>query len=384
METIDIFWQLLIVIAGVKLAGDLSVRLGQPSVLGKLIVGVILGPALLNIVHTSEMIESFSQIGVVFLMFFAGLETSIEDLNKNRNVAILAAIGGIIFPLIGLYTVGVLFGLDFKYAVFLGLVFSATSVSISVQTFRELGQLKSKESTVVLGAALVDDIVVVIMLALATSLMLPSANDHGIWFVISKKIVFFASVFLFAKIIPYFIKFMSKLKVTEAVMSGAIIVCFFLAYLAEYFGLAGIIGSFATGLIISRTPYKKVIEKKLEPLAYTIFVPVFFVSIGLSVSFRGLLNNIWFIIVLIFMAIITKIIGAGLGTRLLGNSWRSAFIVGAGMVSRGEVALIIALLGLNYGLLPEKYYTPVIIVIIFSTIITPPLLKYLLKTKVKG
>ena len=374
----ELFLQLAIIIIATKLCGDIAVRLGQPSVLGKLIIGVVIGPAILGWVHNSEIIQAFSHIGVLFLMFLAGLETDMKDMNENRNASIAVAVGGIVFPLLGGYLSGMAIGLERGHAIFLGLLFSATSVSISVQTFKELGKLKSKESATVLGAALVDDILVVIILAVLMSLLTTSNVTLGL--VIGKKIIFFMVIGLLGwRVVPFIISKLSSLRITEPVMSTAIVFCFFFAYTAEYLGVAGIIGAFAAGLAVSRTEFKHEMEKKLEPIAYTIFVPVFFVSIGLSVTFEGLSNQLFTIIGLSVIAIFTKLLGAGLGAKLTGFNVKSCLVIGAGMVSRGEVALIIATIGLNAELLPPKHFTLMIIVVIASTIITPPLLKFLLK-----
>jgi monovalent cation:proton antiporter-2 (CPA2) family protein len=376
----ELFLQLAIIIISTKIAGDIAVRLGQPSVLGKLIIGVIIGPAMLDWVQNSDVIEAFSHIGVLFLMFLAGLETDIGDLNKNRNSSVAVGLGGILLPLIGGYISGITIGMDQSHALFLGLLLSATSVSISVQTFKELGHLKSRESTTVLGAALVDDIVVVVTLAVMMSFLTTSEVSLGM--VIGKKVIFFAIITLLGwKFVPFMMRKLSSIRVTEPVMSVSIVLCLFFAYLAEYLGVAGIIGAFAAGIAMSQTEFKQEVEKKLEPIAYTIFVPVFFVSIGLSVSFEGISKHIWFIISLSLIAVLTKLIGAGLGARLTGFNTYSSLVIGAGMISRGEVALIIATIGLSSGLLAQQYFTAIIIVVIISTIATPPILKVMLANK---
>ncbi|MGC5326259.1 cation:proton antiporter [Brevibacillus sp. SYSU BS000544] len=374
----EFFLQLLIIILSTKIAGDVAVRLGQPSVLGKLIIGVIIGPAVFGWVHPSDVVSTFSNIGVLLLMFFAGLETDLKELNNNRNASVAVAVGGIILPLSLGYISGIAIGMESAHALFLGLLLSATSVSISVQTFKELGKLKSRESTTVLGAALVDDILVVISLAVVMSLL--STEEVHLGMVILKKIIFFALVILIGwKIVPWVMRKLAPLKVTESVISIGIVVCLFFAYMAEYLGVAGIIGAFAAGIAISRTEYKKEVEEKLEPIAYAIFVPVFFVSIGLSVTFDGFVSQLLVIITLTLVAILAKIVGAGFGAKLTGFNWRSSAVIGAGMVSRGEVALIIAAIGLESGLLSQKYFTSVIVVVILTTIVTPPLLKALFK-----
>ncbi|NHN30256.1 cation:proton antiporter [Paenibacillus agricola] len=370
--------QLLIIILSTKIAGDIAVRLGQPSVLGKLIIGVVIGPALLGWIQPSEVVTAFSTIGVLLLMFFAGLETDLKELNHNRNASLAVAIGGIMLPMGGGYLTGVALGMDSSHALFLGLLISATSVSISVQTFKELGQLKSKESTTVLGAALADDIIVVICLAVMMSFL--TSEEISLSMVIVKKVIFFALViFLGWKVVPWVMRRLAPLRVTEAVISAGIVICLFFSYMAEYLGVAGIIGAFAAGVAISQTEFKQVVEQKLEPIAYAVFVPVFFVSIGLSVTFVGIANQLIFIACLTIVSVLTKLLGSGLGAKLTGFNWYSSFVIGAGMVSRGEVALIIAAIGLEAGLLNATYFTSVVVVIILTTLVTPPLLKYLLK-----
>jgi monovalent cation:proton antiporter-2 (CPA2) family protein len=374
-----LFVHILIILIATKLAGEVSVRLGQPAVLGKLIIGIIIGPAVLGWIEKTEIIDQISEIGVLLLMFIAGLETDIKALNQNRNSSIGVAVGGIIFPLIGGYLAGLAIGMNQSHALFLGLLLSATSVSISVQTLKELGQLKSRESTTILGAALVDDILVVITLAVMMSFL--TAEEISLGMVIGKKFMFFVAVGLIGwKVVPWMMRKLAPLRVSESVISAALIICFFFAYLAEKLGVAGIIGAFAAGISISQTQYKQEVEQKIEPIAYAFFVPVFFVSIGLSVSFTGIGNQVWMIAGLTVIAIITKLIGGGLGAKLTGVSNRSALRIGAGMVSRGEVALILAAIGLESHLLKNEYFTAIIIVVIFTTLVTPPMLKRLFTT----
>ena len=366
--------QIVLVLFATKLAGNFAARLGQPSVLGKIIVGIILGPALLGWVHDTELLTVFSQIGVLLLMFLAGLETDLQEMNRNKKAAILVALGGIILPIILGYAGAQYYGMSTGEAIFIGLLLSATSVSISVQALRELGWLNSKEGSTLLGAAVLDDIVVVILIAIAMSFF--AGSDTNIGLLIGKKVLFFAILIVLAKwFIPQFIKVFKKFKVTESILSAGLIICFGLSYFAEVLGIAGIIGAFFAGIAIAQTEFRKEIEHKVEPIAYGIFVPFFFVSIGIAVSFDGIGDQIGFIIVFSIIAVVSKFVGSGLGAKLAGFDTRSSMGVGAGMVSRGEVALILAAMGLEGGLLPGNYYTSVIIVIIVTTIVTPPLLK---------
>ena len=366
--------QIFMILLATKIAGQISIRLGQPSVLGKIIVGIILGPALLGWVHETELLTVFSEIGVLLLMFLAGLETDLKEMNRNKKAAALVAIGGIILPIILGYVGSQYYGMSVGESIFIGLLLSATSVSISVQTLRELGWLNSKEGTTLLGAAVLDDVIVVILLAVAMSFF--AGSDTNIALLIGKKILFFVVLILASKwIVPQFIKLFSRFKVTEAVLSAGLIICFSAAYFAEFLGLAGIIGTFFAGIAIAQTDFKKDIEHKVEPIAYGIFVPFFFVNIGVAVSFDGIGNQIGFIVIFSIIAVVSKFVGAGIGAKLAGFNMKSSMGVGAGMISRGEVALIIAAMGIESGLLPTQYYTAMIIVVIVTTIVTPPLLK---------
>ncbi|RCW49184.1 cation:proton antiporter [Paenibacillus prosopidis] len=372
------FITILIILFATKLAGDLFVRLGQPAVVGKLVIGVIIGPALLGWVENSEIIDELSEIGVLLLMFIAGLETDINELKRSYKSSTAVALGGILLPFFGGYWIGSAIGMETSHAIFLGLLLSATSVSISVQSLKELKLLKSRESTTILGAAILDDIIVVILLAFVMSIF--GGEEVNLTLVISKKFIFFVVAGLMIwKGAKWLMKWLAPLRVTESVISAGLIVCFFLAFVAEELGVAGIIGAFAAGLAVSQTTYKEEVEHKLEPIAYAIFVPIFFVSVGFTVSFQGLEDQLGLIAILTVIAILTKLVGAGLGARLTGFSTRSSLGIGSGMVSRGEVALIIATIGLESGLLNRDYFTVLVIVVILTTLVTPFLLKMILR-----
>ncbi|MFD0770790.1 cation:proton antiporter [Bacillus sp. CGMCC 1.60114] len=368
------FFQLAVILLSTKLAGDLSVRLGQPSVLGKLIVGIMIGPAVLGLIDNTDLLKQLSEVGVILLMFMAGLETDLKELNENRNSSLAVAVGGIIMPFLGGYVAGLVIGMEQANAVFLGLLLCATSVSISVQTLRDLGKMKTRESTTMLGAAVFDDILVVILLAFAMSFL--GADDVNLTMVILKKVVFFAAIILIGwKGVPMIMRLLSPLRVSESIISAALIICFSFAYFGELLGIAGIIGAFAAGIAISQTDYKHEVEKKVEPIAYAMFVPIFFVSIGMNITFAGIGDKVWFIVILTIIAVLTKLAGCGLGARMTGFDLQSSTIIGSGMISRGEVALIIAGQGLASGLLAQDYFTAIVIVVILTTMITPPMLK---------
>jgi len=379
----EFFFQIALILLSTKFAGDLSVKLGQPSVLGKLIVGIVIGPAVLGWIENSELLTQLSNVGVILLMFIAGLETDLKELNESRNSSLAVAVGGIIFPFIGGYAAGLVMEMEQDKAVFLGLLLCATSVSISVQTLRDLGKMKTPESTTILGAAVFDDILVVILLAFAMNFL--GTNDISLTLIILKKVAFFVSIILISwKGVPIIMRWLSPSHTSESTISAALIICFSFAYFSEFLGIAGIIGAFVAGIAVSQTSYKHEVEKSVEPIAYTMFVPVFFVSIGMRITFDGIADRIWFTLALTVIAILTKLIGCGLGARMTGFGAKSSAVIGSGMVSRGEVALIIAAMGLSSGMLAQNYFTAIVIVVILTTMITPPMLKYTFSAKDKS
>lgn len=376
----ELLIQLVIIILATKIAGFIATKLGQPSVLGEIIVGIIIGPAILGLVENNDMLQTFSELGVIFLMFFAGLETNLKDLTSNLKAALSVASFGVVLPLLAGYFVGIGFGMDSSHSLFLGIVLTATSVSISVQTFRELGQMNTRESATVLGAAIADDIIGLILLAIVLSLTV--GGNISISMVLFKQVIFFAVIILCNwKVIPIISKSIDKFKIPDLSMIFAVVLCFGYAYFAEYMGISNIIGAFFAGLSLASDKHREQFEDKLSPSVSVLFIPVFFASIGLSVTFEGIGDHIWLIIVLCIVAVITKIIGGGLGAKITGFNLLSSTLIGTAMVSRGEVALITANIGFSKGLFSQQYFTPMIIAIVFTTIVTPPLLKICINKK---
>jgi monovalent cation:proton antiporter-2 (CPA2) family protein len=370
--------QLAIILIASKIAGSLSVRLGQPSVLGKLLIGIVLGPSVLGLVTETETLAEFSEIGVILLMFIAGLETDIDEFKRTGKASTFVGFGGIIVPLVLGYFSGIILNLSTMESWFLGLLLSATSVSISVQALKEMNRLKTPEGTTILGAAVIDDVVVIIALAFLMSF---AGGDVNLTTVIFKKVLFFAGAILVGwKAIPWFLKKFSSLKVTETVISSALIICFMYAYLAEYTGVAAIIGAYIAGVAISVTNYKHEVFEKIETISYSIFVPVFFTSIGITAQFAGITKNIGLITILSILAILTKLIGASIGAKAAGFGWNISLGIGSAMVSRGEVALIIAAIGLESKLLNQDMFAVIVVVILVTTIVTPPMMKLFFKS----
>ncbi|WP_066256547.1 cation:proton antiporter [Neobacillus drentensis] len=370
----ELIFELAIILFASKMAGDLCVKLGQPSVLGKLLIGVILGPAVLGLVSDTKTLADLSQIGVILLMFIAGMETDLNEFRRTWKASTFVGISGIIVPLGLGYVAGILINMTTIQALFLGLLLSATSVSISVQALKELDKLQSKEGTTILGAAVIDDVLVIVALAFLMSM---AGGEVNLSMMIMKKVLFFMGAILVAwKVVPWVLKKFAPLKVTESLVSGALIICFLFAYVAEITGVAAIIGAYIAGVAINQTNYKKKIFAKVETISYSIFVPVFFTSIGVAVSFDGISKNFGLIIGFSILAILTKLIGAALGAKLAHFSWKNALGIGAAMVSRGEVALIIATIGLETNLISQELFAVLVVVVLITTIVTPPMMKF--------
>lgn len=371
--------QLAIILIASKIAGSLSVRLGQPSVLGKLLIGIVLGPSVLGLVTETETLAEFSQIGVILLMFMAGLETDVNEFKRTGKASISVGLGGIIVPLFLGFLAGSLFNLSAIQSWFLGLLLSATSVSISVQALKEMNQLKTREGMTILGAAVIDDIVVIVALAFLMSF---AGGEVHLGTIVAKKFAFFiAAILIGLKAVPFLMKTFSSLKVSETTISSALIICFVYAYFAEFTGVAAIIGAYLAGVFISLTEFKHEVFEKIETISYSIFVPVFFTLIGITAEFSGVEENMGLILLFSILAIVTKLVGASVGAKTAGFTWKGSLGIGAAMVSRGEVALIIAAIGLEAKLLTEDLFAIMVVVVLVTTIVTPLMMKLFFENK---
>lgn len=377
---------LSLVLITTAFAGHFSRRIGIPAVIGQLLVGILLGPAVLGWIHQNAFMHFFSEIGVIILMFIAGLESDLGMLKKYLKPATAVAISGVIFPIVLVYFFGKLFHFNNEQAIFLGVTFSATSVSISVEVLKELKKLNTKEGTTILGAAVIDDIISVIILSVLVSMFSNVASAQGghqssslgMNFLLDAA-YFVVIYFLFKWIAPKMMKIGEMLSISSSVVLMSLVLCLSMAWLAEQVGLSDVVGSFFAGVAIAQTPYKKEVDSNIEPIGYAVFIPMFFVSIGLNMTFKGFIDDLLFIIPLTLLALLTKWLGCGLGAKMLGMNFDSMNIIGSGMVSRGEMALIIAQIGFQAHLLSSEFYSGVIFVIILTTLAAP----FMLKTAIK-
>ena len=385
---------LSILLLAAKSAGYISVKFGQPSVLGELVVGIILGPTLLDILHwpvfsehiLGEIVENLAEIGVLLLMFIAGLELHLSELAHNSKVSALAGVLGVIFPVSLGYLVGTGLGFTSQEAIFIGLIMGATSVSISAQTLMELKVLRSRVGLGLLGAAVFDDILVILFFSTFLAVVSGQQGLAALGTLFIRMVIFLAVSVLFGlRILPFIVRKVSTLPISQGVLALALVMMFVYGLTAELVGnLAAITGTFVAGLMFARSPEKERLERGINSLSYGFFVPIFFVGIGLAVNARQIDPDVlWLFFGITVTGILGKLVGAGLGARLANFSWRESAQLGAGMVSRGEVGLILASVGMEYKLISESEFSAVIGMVLITTLITPPMLRGLFKAQPK-
>ncbi|EOU1993179.1 cation:proton antiporter [Clostridium perfringens] len=390
MLSYEFLFDLALILISTKLFGLITKKVRMPQVVGALVAGVILGPAVLNVLSETEFIQKLAELGVIVLMFTAGLETDINQLKKTGKASFIIAVLGVIIPLAGGFFIASIFnkGNDVNTIlqnVFIGIILTATSVSITVETLKEMGKLNTRAGNAILGAAIIDDILGIIALTITTSLADPSINV----IIVLAKIVMF---FIFAGVAGYLFHW-AFIKLDERYQRDlrrfviiAFVFCLLLSFCAEeFFGVADITGAFIAGLVISDSNRSKYLNSRFETLSYMLLSPIFFASIGIKVQLTAMTKTIFiFAILLLIVAILSKVLGCALGAKLCKYSNREAIQIGTGMISRGEVALIVANKGIAMGLMLPEFLAPVVIVVVVTTIVTPILLKVVFNNKYKS
>lgn len=384
MEAYAVFKDLAIIIIAAKVCGIAARKLKAPQVVGMIIAGLLIGPSMLGLVEQTDFISQMAEIGVILLMFSAGLETDLKELVKTGPVATLIACAGVFVPLaLGAVLYMMFYGWaavgteEFYKAVFIGCIMTATSVSITVQALRELGYLKGRVGTTILSAAIIDDVIGIIVLTFVIGFKNPDSNPGK---VILNTVLFFVLAIIGGIITYKLFKMLdNKYPHTRRIPIASLAFCFALAYIAEkYFGIADITGAYVAGIVLCSIQDSHYIEEKVDINSYMLFGPVFFASIGLKTSIEGLDSAmILFSISFVVVALVAKIIGCGLMSRLCGFKGMDCLKIGVGMMTRGEVALIVAQKGLSVGLMSSQYFTAVILLIIISSISVPIILKVL-------
>lgn len=377
--TVEMLLPLAGILIGAKLAANASQHLGLPAVFGELMLGLLIGPSLLNWIHPNEALHLLADIGVILLMFMAGLETDVKEMRQVGRTSMLTAIGGVVLPLAGGTALGLAFEMPLNQALFLGAVLTATSVSISAQTLREMGRLRSKQGITIMSAAIIDDILGVLIFAVVMSL----AGEGNLVLTLTRVVLFFPIAWLIGdRLLPWLIRYLEKKGHPES--SLAVFVGLLLAYAwsAEVFGsVATITGAYLLGVLTARHTGEeapethKIIHSGTSALGYGFLIPIFFVNIGLQSQTTGLFASPLLTVTLALFAVASKIIGCGAGALAGGLGRQQALQVGISMVSRGEVALVIAGAGLAAGLLDAGSFSILIFVTLLTTLITPPLLR---------
>lgn len=382
---------LLVAIAvfAAKGAGYLSYRLGQPMVLGEILAGLILGPTVLNVAHflasseePVEMVHLLGELGVLMLMFIAGLELHLDELTRHKGVALWGGLLGGILPVVLGGGVAYLLGMPAIPALFLGLTLGATSVSISAQTLMELGVLRSRVGVGLLGAAVIDDVVVILLVSVAMAVVVGTSSPWELILIAPRMVLYVAlAVAIGIWLFPRVTTWVRRTPISQGVLSLAVIVMLLYGVAAEVVGhIAPITGAFIAGLMFARTAEREHLYHGMSALAYGLFVPLFFVSIGLGTDLRQLsLSALLLVLVIIAVAVVSKWVGAGLGAVLGGFSVPEAIRLGAGMISRGEMGLIIASLAMAEGWFTTLEFASVLGTVVGTTVLTPPLLRYLFR-----
>lgn len=391
MEAFEYFKDLAIIIIAAKLLGLVAKKLKAPQVVGQIVAGLLIGPSVLGIVDQSDFLVTMAEIGVVLLMFSAGLETNMKDLLKTGPIALTIACAGVFVPLIFGYLLYSLFygfapvgSEQFFTGVFVGTIMTATSVSITVQALRELGHLKGRVGTIILSSAIIDDVIGIIVLTFVIGFKDADAKPIE---VIVKTLLFIVFSVVVGFLVYLLFKLLDKRFYHQRrIPIFGLVLCFTMAYCAEkFFGIADITGAYVAGIILCNLRDAEYIEGKMDISSYMLFGPVFFASIGLKTTFDGFtLNLLWYSLAFVAVALIAKVIGCGLMAKAWKFSNRDALKVGVGMMTRGEVALIVAQKGLAVGMISSEYFTSVILLIICSSIASPMLLKLLFRGEHKA
>lgn len=384
METYEVLRDLAIVLLSAKVFAVAAKHFRIPQVVGQILAGLLIGPCLLGLVDQTDFLTQMAEIGVILLMFETGLGTNMKELIKTGPKATLIACSGVAVPLVGgtlLYMA--FFGTQavgtegFYKALFIGCIMTATSVGITVEALRELGYLKGRVGQTILSAAIIDDVIGIVVLTFVIGCKDPSVNPGS---VILKTVVFFVLALIAGAVFyKIFEQLDKRYPHTRRIPIASVGFCFLLSYIAEkYFGIADITGAYIAGIILCNISDADYVARKTNVSSYMFFGPIFFASIGIKTDISGMnAELLLFSLAFVAVALVTKIIGCGVVSKLSKFTWTESLKIGIGMMTRGEVALIVSSKGLQAGLLSEEYFTAVILLIIVSSIATPLLLKVL-------
>lgn len=384
METYEILRDLAIILLSAKLCAMVARKLKFPQVAGQIVAGLLIGPCFLGLVQPSDFITKMAEIGVILVMFSAGLETDLKDLIKTGPKALAIACSGVLVPFVlGALLYFAFYGFEgvgtagFYAAMSIGAIMTATSVSITVAALQELGKLKGSVGTTILSSAIIDDVIGIIVLTVVIGFKNPDVKPS---MVVIKTILFFIVAIIGGMIAYKFFKWLDNRNPhTQRIPIFGFVLCFALAYVAEkYFGIADITGAYVAGIVLCSLDDADYINRKTHISIYMIFAPTFFVGIGLKTTFDNVnATLLFFCLAFVLVALISKVIGCGLMAKICRFSWSDSLKIGVGMMTRGEVALIVTQKCLSAGMITAEYFTAVILLIICSSVLTPVVLKLL-------
>lgn len=368
---------IVIVLAAAFIGGWLAERIALPRVVGQIMAGVILGPAILHLLVPGHDLNLWAEIGVLLLMFLAGIESDLTLLKRHARQSVAVALAGVVTPFVVFWLFGLVLGISDEKALFWAVLFSATSVSITAQILSEAGQIQSDAGATILGAAVLDDLLAILMWTIYQTVFgIGGQSNQPLWLTLVWMLAFlFVALLVMVKVVPLLLRLVSRLSLPGASLAVTLILILLVADLAELVKISGAIVAFLFGVTLSRQPNAKGLERGIQLLGQSLFIPIFFVNIGLKVTFAGQLANLWLIALLTGLAILTKWSGAFLGAKVAGLKTADAQIVGIGMVSRGEMAIVIADLALTAKALSEQDYALLTFVILLTTVFTPIALK---------
>ncbi len=381
----DILLTLFVIFVAAQIGAEIAQRIKLPGVVGEIVAGCAIGPSALGWIQPEQILagtplDMLAEIGVVLLLFAVGLETRLDDLKKVGKSAFLVGVLGVIVP----FVLGSLWahgnGFEWAKSLFIAAAFVATSAGITARVLQELGVLTRIESRVILGAAVIDDILAMLLLGVVTSMQGDGGVDiSGLLLILAQAIGFIAVIgWVGTEVMRRRARWLDRPISPQSPLTISLAICLGLAYLSTDFGLAAIIGAFLAGMIASETPHREELEHQMQPLL-SLLTPFFFVITGAKIDLSVFASGaaLWMLLVVTVIAVISKFIGGFLGALSLGR--RGATIVGVGMIPRGEVGVVIASLGLAAGVFSNQIYAVIVAMSLLTSIITPPVLAMLLK-----
>lgn len=369
---------LFVVLLAAKIGDEIFKRLGQPAIVGEILAGVVVGPSVFGLVQAGEVLEVFAELGVIFLLFWVGLETRVSAMLAVGRTALSVGVAGVLLPFGGGIALGLAIGESTATSVFLGAALAATSVGITSAVLLDLGMIRTRAARTVLGAAIIDDILALILVAVATGIAAEGGLDPAELLVVIGLAVAFVAFFALGgtRLIARRPQILKEPRFSESPLLPAVILCLGVAALAAQIGLAAIIGAFLAGLMVAETKEQHPIEDEVAPL-YAFFPPFFFAFIGIELDLGALLEPgaLALLAGVTALAAVTKLVGAWIGAR--GLDGRDTWIVAVGMIPRGEVGIIVAGIGATTGVMGEELFAVVVGMSILTTIAVPSVLRRL-------